>query len=356
VDYLLKPIVPEVLLSKVSVFVELCRKTEQVQQQAAQLEVTVRELQAQIGARQRTEDALRRAHEELERRVEERTARLVEANEALRVQIAERERAEQERAQMLVREQAARADAEAAVRLRDQFLSIASHELKTPLTALHGNIQLIQRRVARGEPFDERNRRLLDVLFEQAARFNRLIDAMLDISRIQTGQLALERGEVDVDRLARRVVSEMQQQLEQHRVRYIGGQPAPIEGDELRLEQVLQNLLHNAVKYSPDGGEIVVRVDRRAECACIAVTDQGIGIPQHALPRLGQRFYRADNADSQAFSGLGIGLYVVNQIVALHGGRMDVASTEGQGSTFTVTLPAPALTRFAEPAVAAAGG
>ena len=112
-----------------------------------------------------------------------------------------------------------------------------------------------------------------------------------------------------------------------------------VVGDELRLEQVLQNLIQNALKYSPDGEPVAVRVERRLGQAAVAVTDRGIGIPAAALPRLFARFYRAPNAEAQQIGGMGVGLYVVKEIITLHGGDVMVESVEGQGSTFTILLP-----------------
>jgi len=112
-----------------------------------------------------------------------------------------------------------------------------------------------------------------------------------------------------------------------------------IDGDALRLEQVLQNLLQNAIKYSPTGKRISVAVAQQEQMACVAVTDEGLGIPQSALPRLFERFYRAAQVDTGGISGLGIGLYVVKEIVTLHGGTILVNSAEGIGSTFTICLP-----------------
>ncbi len=112
-----------------------------------------------------------------------------------------------------------------------------------------------------------------------------------------------------------------------------------VEGDELRLEQVLHNLIGNAVKYSPAGGGVTVRVGQRESCACAVVQDQGIGIPANSVPQLFTRFYRADNVDPQNISGMGIGLFVVKEIITLHGGTVEVASQESQGSIFTICLP-----------------
>jgi PAS domain S-box-containing protein len=231
-------------------------------------------------------------------------------------------------------------EAREAIRVRDQFLSIASHELKTPLTSLMGYAELIQRRAEREGSLSERDRRAVAVIVDQSERLNRLIGSLLDLSRIETGQLSIERLPIDLDTMARRLVEEVQPSLDHHLLRFSGApEPQIVEGDELRLEQVVQNLIQNAVKYSPEGGTIDLQVQRCGDAACVSVTDQGIGIPPEALPRLFQRFYRAPNVNPQHISGLGVGLYVVKEIVTLHGGTIGVASREGAGSTFTIRLP-----------------
>ncbi len=258
--------------------------------------------------------------------------------------ITERKQMELERAELLEREHAARAAAEAAVRIRDTFLSTASHELKTPLTVLLGNIQLLQRRQSHAASLAEQDQRLLRIIGEQAGRLNRLIAALLDISRLQTGQLTIVRALFDIGALVGRVVDDVQPTLVRHTIACeLPDTPLMIEGDELRLEQVLQNLLSNAVKYSPGGGPITVQVERQEARVRIAVADQGIGIPQASLPKLFERFYRADNIDPQQISGMGIGLSVVRAIVELHGGEVDVVSPETGGSVFIVYLPATVL-------------
>ncbi len=247
---------------------------------------------------------------------------------------------EAEREELLAREHASRLEAEAAVRMRDQFLSLASHELKTPLTSLMGYVELLQRRMARDNAVPERDRRAVQVIVEQAGRLNRLLHMMLDISRIQLGQLTIERRPVDLEALAQRVVADLSPTLTHRTIVCEGpGEKVLVDGDEPRLEQVLLNLVQNGVKYSPEGGPITVRLGRQERTATIAVIDEGIGIPHDALPRLFDRFYRAGNVDPQQVSGMGIGLYVVKEIVALHGGSIDVASVEGKGSTLTVMLP-----------------
>ncbi|HEU5104162.1 MAG TPA: PAS domain S-box protein [Roseiflexaceae bacterium] len=245
-----------------------------------------------------------------------------------------------ERARLYEAEHLARANAESAVRLRDQFLSIAAHELKTPLTSLLGYAQLFQRRTARAGNLSAADQRALGVIVDQAGRLNRMVAALLDITRIETGQLSISRAPLDLCELTQRVGEEAREQVGDHPLEIsCPAGPLMIEGDDLRLEQVLQNLIQNAAKYSSPGTPVTVRVRRQGTYARIDVVDRGMGIPETALPRLFQRFYRAPNVDDRQISGMGIGLYVVKEIVLLHNGTIEVESTEGQGSTFTVRLP-----------------
>ncbi len=245
-----------------------------------------------------------------------------------------------ERARLYEAEQEARAAAEAAVRLRDQFLSIASHELKTPLTVLLGNAQLLLRRAARTGGLSERDQRGLAAVADQAQRLDRLIAMLLDVSRIETGQLTLDLTSLDLGELLGRLVGELQPTLSQHQVLLqLPAAPLLIVGDELRLEQLFQNLIYNAVKYSPDGGEVRLELAVSDGAVAVRVIDQGIGIPSDELPRLFRRFFRASNTGPHHIGGMGIGLYVAREIVDRHGGAIEVTSAEGAGSTFTVTLP-----------------
>jgi PAS domain S-box-containing protein len=248
-------------------------------------------------------------------------------------QFMERRRVEAER-EALVRE------LEGAVQIRDQFLSIASHELKTPITGLLLQIELLERRFQRAGEINTPQQRGLRGVWEQARRLNRLSNALLDVSRIEHGRLLIERQPVALEMLVRRIVEEKQPLWDRHVFQMFctdGG--LVVMCDELRLEQVFHNLLDNAVKYSPQGGLIEVRLERRADQATIQVRDEGIGIPTEAFPNLFNRFFRAGNMDHAYIGGLGIGLYLVKEIVAQHGGAIEVESTEGQGSTFTVYLP-----------------
>jgi PAS domain S-box-containing protein len=229
--------------------------------------------------------------------------------------------------------------AQEAVLVRDSFLSIAAHELKTPLTALYGQAQLLQRRMQR-EAVSEPNQRTIGIVVEQASRLSELISDLLDLSRIEAGQLQIQLSPLDLSALTQRVAKEVELTLSRHQISYcLPTVPVLVAGDALRLEQVLQNLLQNAAKYSPAGGAITITLTTEGDRARLAVADQGIGIPQSALPQLFTRFYRAPNAEGRNISGVGVGLYVVKEIVTRHGGEVAVTSVEGQGSTFTVMLP-----------------
>ncbi len=237
-------------------------------------------------------------------------------------------------------EQSARAAAEHAVQVRDEFFSIAAHELRTPLTTMLGRIQLLERRMNRAGTADERDLRAVQTINEQAQRLNRMISALLNVSQIEMGQLQLNLAILSLRDLTRRIVEEHRLALDKHTVTFIApDDPVEIMGDEMRLDQVLQNLLNNATKYSPNGGQITVALTYTNRVARVAVIDRGIGIPANELPRLFRRFYRAEHGDGQHFAGMGIGLYVVREVVERHGGCVLVESVAGQGSTFTVELP-----------------
>lgn len=230
--------------------------------------------------------------------------------------------------------------AEAAIRVRDQFLTLASHELKTPITSVMGFAELLQRRTAHADTLTERDHRALELIHTQSVRLSQLINTMLDLSRIEAGQFSIEHAPVDLNALTASTVSALQISLDKHTLTYDGPhEPLVIEGDELRLEQMLQNLIQNAIKYSPQGGSVHVKLVRLEQTACLAVSDQGIGIPEEVIPSLFTRFYRAENVTAYRISGMGIGLYVVKQIVTLHGGTVEVTSRIGEGSTFRVRLP-----------------
>jgi signal transduction histidine kinase/PAS domain-containing protein len=242
--------------------------------------------------------------------------------------------------QLYQAEQDARASAEEAVQVRDEFFSIAAHELRTPLTTMLGRIQLLERRMRRAGAIEEHDLRAVQTINEQAQRLNRMISALLNVSQIDMGLLTLELLPLSLRDLTRRIVEEHRLALQRHTIAFIApDDPVRIRGDELRLEQVLQNLLSNAAKYSPEGGQITVALTYDAGNARVAVSDPGIGIPAAELPRLFRRFYRAEHSAGKRVGGMGIGLYVVKEIVERHSGHVAVESTQGVGSTFTIELP-----------------
>jgi signal transduction histidine kinase len=256
------------------------------------------------------------------------------------IEVTTQVRAQRERAELFAQAETARAEAENAVQIRDRFFSVAAHELKTPLTSLLGNIQLIQRRAAREGLLQERDQRAFGVVAAQTRRLQQMVEALLDVTRLESGHLSLHRELLDLGALVQRIVAEVQPTLSMHTITTTTrGTGLIVDGDPLRLEQVLQNIIQNAVKYSPAGGAIAIETFTQDQSVCVSVADQGMGIPQESVQRLFSRFYRAANVDDRQISGMGIGLYVVKEIVTLHGGSVAVESIEGAGSTFTICLP-----------------
>lgn len=262
------------------------------------------------------------------------------ADLSLAEEIARRAITTLENVRLYVAAQHSRALAENAVRVRDAFFSIAAHELRTPLTTLLGRSQMLQRWLDQPAPANERSRRTIQIIVAQAQRLNRMITALLDVSRIQTGRFSIDPTPMDLTDLARRVVDESQLTIVDRTITlHTPDAPLAINGDEVRLEQMLQNLIGNAIKYSPNGGPIEVRLSRQDGQALLTVSDEGIGISEAAQRQLFRRFYRAENAEAYGISGMGIGLFVVKEIAELHGGEVSVRSAEGQGSAFSVRLP-----------------
>jgi PAS domain S-box-containing protein len=232
--------------------------------------------------------------------------------------------------------------AQDAVREREALLSVASHELKNPLTSLLGYGKLLKRSARPGAPLTDREVRAVGIIVDQGERLNRMLDLLLDLSRIEAGRLEVDHQPVELDALLARLADETRVTLKSHSLAY-ERPPVPVVvlGDELRLDQVFRNLLTNAIKYSPAGGPLTITLTTTEQQACVSLQDAGIGIPAEAIPRLFGRFYRVPGAGGGRIGGLGVGLYVVRQIVTLHGGTVQVTSTEGKGSTFQVCLPLP---------------
>jgi PAS domain S-box-containing protein len=256
----------------------------------------------------------------------------------------ERSRAAAERDRLLAREQAAREQAEAALRIRDALMSFATHDLRTPLTTLKGQAQMMRRLAARERLTPDLLMTSLAGIEGASRTMEELIGEILDSVRLQAGQqLDLRRSPTDLVGLARRCTSELQQTTAQHVIRVETDVAALVgDWDTVRLERVLGNLLTNAIKYSPAGGSITVMVaERRRDgdtWAEVTVRDEGVGIPATDLPHIFERFHRAANV-TEHIAGSGIGLAGARQIVEQHGGTLTADSTEGEGSAFTMYLP-----------------
>lgn len=253
--------------------------------------------------------------------------------------LTERMRAEAERERLLAETERALHEAEAAILVRDQFLSIASHELRTPLTPLRGILQIMQRQIARGGSPAQLTSSV-EVAQRQVERLIRLVSAMLDVSRITTGRLTQNRAPMALLPLVRQVVA--MQRLGTNPARPIN-LIAPacdpvVSGDADRVEQVLVNLMENAIKYSADGSPVEVCVGCWDQTVTVAVKDQGIEIPPAEQELIFERFHRGSNVDP-GVSGLGLGLTIIQEIIREHEGELSVRSAPGEGSTFTVTLP-----------------
>ena len=304
-DYLIKPSDPEELRSTI-------RRAVERRQLGRALEQRVREL----------EDANQRIAElntDLERRVDDATAELRQAVERL----------------------------QELDHLKSQFLSIASHELRTPITAVSGFAQLalrdLQHRAAKGQDAYgqelERLTRQLTIIHDQSAKLGRLVRELLDVSRIQAGRLEFHLAPTDVTDVVRTVAEQVQMVSNGHRVEVDANGSITIMGDRDHLEQVVGNLVDNAIKYSPEGGPVRIRVRREGEQVHLAVEDEGIGIPADQVARVFDIFYRTSEAERRRTPGLGLGLFITRGIVERHGGRIWADSEVGRGTTVHVMLP-----------------
>ncbi len=233
-------------------------------------------------------------------------------------------------------------------RMKSQFLSIASHELKTPITAMSGFLQVALRRVRRmgqGEaaaPVADGLRGIteqLEVVYRQTGKLARLVDELLDVSRIQTGRIEFRYGDVDLSELASEVATRMQLSTTAHEISVRHDSQSVVTADRDHREQVLNNLVTNAIKYSPSGGAITIDVRPDDGGVRLSVTDQGIGIPEKELDAIFGLFYRSPDRAARDAAGMGLGLYISKEIVVRHGGRIWAESGGGKGSTLNVVIP-----------------
>lgn len=232
-------------------------------------------------------------------------------------------------AELLRREQKAIAE-------RDEFLSVTTHEIKNPLTSVLGYLQIARAEIEQGHL--ESAAESLDVVESEALKIQRFAEDLLEVSRIGGGRFTIRFGEADLERVVSEVVRRYGDTSE-HEVYLRIDSPLPkIVGDEIRLGQVVENLISNAIKYSPNGRRVDVVLSADDEMIVLRVSDQGIGIPASKVPLIFERFYRVEN-EGEMIKGTGLGLFISREIVRMHGGEVAVESVEGTGSVFSVELP-----------------
>ena len=263
---------------------------------------------------------------ELEQRVQERTAQLEASNRT--------------KDELLMREQMIRAQAEGANRAKDEFLSILSHELRTPLNAILGWSAMLRQRTLSQDKVQQ----ALETIERNAKSQAQLIEDILDVSRIITGKLRLQVRPVHLVPVIESAIESVRLAAEAKSIRLqsrLDSEAGRLLGDANRLQQVVWNLLSNALKFTPKDGRVEIRLERVNSHAEITVSDAGPGISSDFLPFVFDRFRQHDSSTTRSYGGLGLGLAIVRQLVELHGGTVTVVSPGiGQGTTFTVTLPA----------------
>jgi PAS domain S-box-containing protein len=233
-------------------------------------------------------------------------------------------------------------EANEAIRLRDQFLAMASHDMRTPLQAILSNIQLASRRLdaaAADAPADRRDaiRENLSRAVQTTHRLSALVGDLLDVAMLRSGRdIGLEMGEFDLVEAARRIADAHRSLAPTHRIRVEGPAELAVHSDRVRVERVLDNLVANAVKYSPDGGDVVLELDEQGDRVRVAVRDQGIGIPASELDAVFEPYHRGSNASTMR--GIGLGLSGSRAVIRQLGGTLTATSEEGKGSTFLVSL------------------
>lgn len=305
-DYLIKPSDPEELRATVRRGIERRSLGRALEQRVGELELANQKI-AELNS-------------DLERRVEEATSELRAAVERL----------------------------EELDELKSQFLSIASHELRTPITAVSGFAQLalrgVREKLGGSDPVEQggdlqRLMRQLTIIHDQSTKLGRLVRELLDVSRIQSGRLEFDMTRVDLGEAVRTVVEQAQMTSPQHEYTVRVDDAIELMADRDHLEQVIANLVDNAVKYSPDGGPVRVRVWREGDAARFAVEDEGIGIPPDQVARVFDLFFRTQEAETRRTPGLGLGLYITRGIVERHGGRIWAENAAPRGTRVHVSLP-----------------
>ncbi|HWX08895.1 MAG TPA: HAMP domain-containing sensor histidine kinase, partial [Gaiellaceae bacterium] len=236
--------------------------------------------------------------------------------------------------------------------LRDSFVSVVSHELRTPLTSVCGYLELLQQ--GEGGPVTEEQQRLMAVIGRNAGRLLRLVEDLLFVGQVDAGKLELERGPVDLDHLAAQSVETARTHAADKEVELVlsQGRLPMLVGDGGRLGQLLDNLISNALKFTPPNGRVTVRTGRNGDASFVEVEDTGMGISGADQERLFERFFRTTSATAHAIPGIGLGLSISQAIAEAHGGKIVVSSLLGVGTTFRFEAPLPlANTELLSPAV-----
>jgi signal transduction histidine kinase len=297
VDYLHKPVDPQILRSKVAVFADLYRKGRDA-------DMANRALSEEVAVRRRAEEQLRELNDTLEQRVADRTEDLRQAN-----------------------------------RLKDEFLAMLGHELRNPLAAISNAVQVINASGGDGA----RAAIALKLVDRQTRNLRHIVDDLLDVARITRGRIDLRKQPVDLVQVigqAVDVVRPMLNDSEEIEVELLAGGPLQVEADPTRLEQSIVNLLLNAIKYTLEGRRVKVTVDRGAEDVLVSISDNGIGIAPELLSRIFELFTQADRSLDRSQGGLGIGLFICQRLIELHGGTITASSQGlGRGATFSIRLP-----------------
>jgi signal transduction histidine kinase len=322
VDYVSIPVLPEILRGKVAVLVELYCKRRELRALNRELAETNDRL-AQANATLQAEKA--RELEALNATLQQTNQELERANAALQSEVGERARVE--------------AALKRADRHKDEFLAMLAHELRNPLAPIRNAVHLMKIKMLQ----DPQLRLSREIIERQLAHLTRLVDDLLDVSRITRGKINLTRANIAVGEIVARAVETVEpaMQAREHTLEVEVRDPEQlIYGDGMRLTQALGNVLGNAAKYTEKGGRITLRAGQRAGQVEISVRDTGIGIPAEALPRIFDLFTQLDERIGRAQSGLGIGLALVRRLIEMHGGEVTVSSDgPGRGSEFLIRLP-----------------
>jgi len=224
-------------------------------------------------------------------------------------------------------------------RMKDEFLSITSHELKTPLVPIQGYLDLL----AEGKfgELSEKQRNVIGKIRGKETQLKRLVNDLLDLAKLQGGKMVFNVEDVDVNEIVGETVSEMQFLAKENDVEIEIAKKTHLplaQGDKIRISQVLSNLIENAIKFSPKGEKVVLQAGKKKDKIEISITDSGIGIPEEDLKKIFNEFYQVDSSTSRTYPGTGLGLAICKKIIELHGGRIWAKSEVGGGSTFYFTL------------------